>query len=64
MEIDKLRTQVLYDSLPEWKKFLFGWRASIRMSGVRGLFLFPRNYLYLKRSLTKSTENGKEANNS
>ena len=53
MEIDKLRNQIYYDELPEWRKFLHAYKFTFKQVGISALWKFPFNYYKLWKQMKK-----------
>ncbi len=51
--LEQLRNKMNYENLQNWQKFIYGWKASIKFSGIKAIYKYPINYYKLWKRLKK-----------
>ena len=53
MKLDDYKKRLVYNKLPNWRKFIHAYMFSIRSTGLRGIYRYPIAYIKLRRLINK-----------
>ena len=46
-KLQQIRNQINYDSLSSWGKFFYGYKSTIRVIGIKAIWIYPLTYYKL-----------------